>query len=106
MHINFDALKFSIIYKIPALTTITTMVMSPLMTSSSLGTYVVRTYCIPHDYDDVIIERPVDVLRSKQVEEVTVVMKEINPYTGGLINQGPRKISVELHHRAIVFSRG
>lgn len=38
------------------------------------------THSIPHDYVDVVIEGSINVLRSKQVEEITIVMIQINPY--------------------------
>lgn len=36
------------------------------------------THCVPHDNMDVVIKRPVDVLRGVQVEKVTEMMVEIH----------------------------
>ena len=40
--------------------------------------FMVMAYRIPHDNDDVITERPIDVLRGIQVEVVTIVVIEID----------------------------
>lgn len=37
-----------------------------------------KTHSVLHDYVDVVIEGPIDVLRSEQVEEITIVMVQVD----------------------------